>query len=530
MNKLLVGAAFLAAGVFGVDTSFVSYIRSSAGMAAFAQEAQGTSPDTGASGGLGNDGAALGSGSGTDDAGGTPPASATGEAAPAAAAPDAAAEAGTTDQPTDGEAAPEEPAAVATETTTESDPEAIGTPKVDLPKSSGNGNLGYVIGIDVPDFHGIEPSIALTYESSRRTKTGGLYQGWLGYAWGLGGFDVIERASPGYGMPAFTTGDIYLLDGQAMVACVAGMASPSCATGGTHATENESYRRIGLNSTTNEWKVTDRDGTVSTFRSVAAVANLTPTAGTPAYDLAQSYRWLLTSVTDTNGNTVTYSYTCPASPVCYPDTISYYGTVVKFYVETRPDLILMGNGRDISETSQRIKAISVKVGTALRNAYKLTYDQAPFSNVSRLTAVTRYGTDAAIAADGTISGGTAKLLGQMTYQNTDGNYSTVNAQLYEHTQAGLFPPSYGNPKEVGDLDFDGRDEVFGDYTETTMSGQTITTNVYKRIIKFGAGGIPADNKTVFLRIKSPSESPPPPDPSDPNQQPPPKPIFFSDPG
>ncbi|MER8968029.1 hypothetical protein NKI25_20305 [Mesorhizobium sp. M0808] len=388
MNKLLVGAALLAAGVFGADTSFVAYISNSAGMVAFAQEAQGTSPDAGAGEGLGNGGAALGSGSGsgTDDAGATPPATATGDAAPATEAPDAAAEVGTTDQSTDTEAAPEEPAAATTETTTTSgDPEAIGTPKVDLPKSSGNGNLGYAIGIDVPDFHGIEPSIALNYDSSRRTKLGALYQGWLGYAWGLGGFDVIERASPGYGMPAFDATDIYLLDGQQLVACVAGMVSPSCSTGGTHATENESYRRIALNSTTNEWKVTDRDGTVSTFRSVAAVANLTPPAGTPAYDLAQNYRWLLTSVADTNGTSVAYTYTCPASPVCYPDTISYNGTVVKFYLETRPDLILMGNGRDISETSQRIKAIGVTVSGALRGAYKLTYDQAPFSSASRLT-------------------------------------------------------------------------------------------------------------------------------------------------
>ncbi|MER8615225.1 hypothetical protein NKH39_32070, partial [Mesorhizobium sp. M1136] len=279
MNKLLVGAALLAAGVFGADTSFVSYISNFAGIAAFAQEAQGTSPDPGASGGFGNSGAALGSGtgSGTDDAGATPPASATGDAAPAGDSPDAAAKVdgkpadgegtdaktGAAAKTTDSETAPEEPAAaVATETTTDGgDPEAIGTPKVDLPKSSGNGNLGYAIGIDVPDFHGIEPSIAFNYNSSRKTKIGGLYQGWLGYAWGLDGFDVIERASPGYGMPAFATSDIYLLDGQAMVACVAGMVSPSCSTGGTHATENESYRRIGLNSTTNEWKVTDRDGT-----------------------------------------------------------------------------------------------------------------------------------------------------------------------------------------------------------------------------------------------------------------------------
>ncbi|MER9599620.1 hypothetical protein [Mesorhizobium sp. M0244] len=305
MNKLLVGAALLAVGVFGADTSFVSYIRNSAGMAAFAQEAQGTSPDAGAGGSFGNGGAALGPGigSGTDDAGAPPPAGATGDVAPAGESPDAAAKVdgkpadgestdaktGAAAKTTDSEAAPEEPAAATLATTTTTaesgDPEAIGTPKVDLPKSSGNGNLGYAVGVDVPDFHGIEPSIALTYESSRRTKLGALYQGWLGYAWGVGGFDVIERATPGYGMPAFDAGDIYLLDGQAMVACVAGMVSPSCSAGGTHATENESYRRIALNGTTNEWTVTDRDGTVSTFRSVAAVANLTPTAGTPAYDL-----------------------------------------------------------------------------------------------------------------------------------------------------------------------------------------------------------------------------------------------------
>ncbi|MER9684195.1 VCBS repeat-containing protein, partial [Mesorhizobium sp. M0184] len=503
MNKLLVGAALLAAGVFGADTSFVSYISNSAGIAAFAQEAQGSSPDGGAtsSGGLGNGGAAIGSGGSSSD---QPAASTTDQpasgSAPATESPDAAATVGTepaavgtTDPSTDTEAAPEEPAAAAataTTTTTSGDPEAIGTPKVDLPKSSGNGNLGYAIGIDVSDFHGIEPSIALTYESSRRTKLGALYQGWLGYAWGLGGFDVIERASPGYGMPAFDATDIYLLDGQQLVACVAGMVSPSCSTGGTHATENESYRRIALNGTTNEWKVTDRDGTVSTFRSVAAVANLTPTAGTPAYDLAQSYRWLLTSVTDTNGNNVAYSYTCPASPVCYPDTISYNGTVVKFYLEARPDLILMGNGRDISETSQRIKAIGVTVSGALRSAYKLTYDQAPFSNASRLTAVSRYGTDAAVAADGTITGGTAKPLGQMTYQNTDGVYTIVDSAL----STVLVP---GAPKETGDLDFDGRDEVFGDLV-TQVQNPIPTFSRKKYVYRFDSNGALINTTSVAL--------------------------------
>ncbi|WP_322418008.1 RHS repeat-associated core domain-containing protein [Mesorhizobium huakuii] len=471
--------------------------------------------------GYGNGGAALGSG---QPAGGTP---APGTAAPAmgsspTGSPDAAAKIGvkpadakagdtksadtkaantkttSTKTPdakdgaaaktTDTQAAPAAQAMAAAAATTDSgDPEAIGTPKVDLPKAAGNGNLGYSIGIDVPAFHGIEPRIALNYNSSRKTKLGGLYQGWLGYAWGLDGFDVIERATPGYGMPAYDANDIYLLDGQAMVACTAGMVSPSCATGGTHATENESYRRIAFNSSTNQWTVTDRDGTVSTFRSVGAVANFNPTAGTPAYDLAMSYRWLLTSVTDTNGNTIAYTYYCPANPVCYPQSISYNGTVIGFQLEARPDMILMGNGRDISETNLRVKSITIWVSNVVRGAYKLTYDQAPFSNTSRLTQVTRYGTDATFASDGTITGGTAKVLGQMAYQNTDGAYATVSASF----------PSGGtlSSRSVGDLDFDGRDEIYGESSATSTrhsggsSGETTTTETTtETVYKFASSG------------------------------------------
>ncbi|BAB53054.1 mll6839 [Mesorhizobium japonicum MAFF 303099] len=254
MKRLLVGAAVLAASVVGADISAVSYISRSAGMAALAQESQSSPMTAGNSAaGYGNGGAALGAGG---QAAGSPSSSSsvqtTGDGS--SGSPDAAAKVGanpadakaaddtsTTDgtkaadtkttkaagkaaKTTDAEAAPEEPAAqamaAAAATTDSGDPEAIGTPKVDLPKAAGNGNLGYSIGIDVPAFHGIEPQIALNYNSSRKTKLGGLYQGWLGYAWGLDGFDVIERATPGYGMPAYDANDIYLLDGQAMVACV----------------------------------------------------------------------------------------------------------------------------------------------------------------------------------------------------------------------------------------------------------------------------------------------------------------------
>ncbi|WP_189521383.1 RHS repeat-associated core domain-containing protein [Mesorhizobium sp. M1B.F.Ca.ET.045.04.1.1] len=503
MNRLLFCLVVLVASAFGFEGAVNYLTGKGSNIVAFAQNVQFVqSQPASANESLGNGGASLSpaSGQGTSTAPTPTSSSEQSQAAPTTGSPDAAAQVGTspaatgdadaattTDQATDAATSQSQTSAgtavatTTTTTTTSGDPEAVGATKVDLPKAGGNGNLGYSVPIDAPAFRGIEPKIALNYNSSRKTRLGGLYQGWLGYAWGLDGFGVIERTSPSYGMPVYDASDIFLLDGQAMVACVSGMVSPSCSTGGTHATENESYRRIALNNTTNEWKVTDRDGTVSTFRSVGAVANLNPGAGTPAYDLAFSYRWLLTSVTDTNGNTVTYSYTCPASPVCYPASVSYNGTIITFYYETRPDLILMGNGRDISETSQRIKTVGITVSGAVRGAYKLTYDQATFSNTSRLTQVARYGTDATVAADGTITGGTSKVIAQMTYQNTDGVYATVNASI---TKAGFNPP-----RSVGDLSFDGRDEIFGDQVvkDYDRDGSAYLTRT-KYIYKFNSDG------------------------------------------
>ncbi|MGK6317839.1 SpvB/TcaC N-terminal domain-containing protein, partial [Neorhizobium sp. DT-125] len=289
--------------------------------------------------------------------------------------------------------------------------------KPSIPEIGGNGFFTQKIAIDVPAFRGLEPKIALNYNSARKTRLGGLYQGWLGYAWGLDGFDVIERATPGYGYPAFDAGDVYLLNGEELVPCATGMVAASCSAGGTHVTENENFKRVVFDATANTWTVTDRDGTVSLFKSVQVVAGSSPTSGTPEYQLQRNGRFLLSSVTDTNGNVVNYTYSCPDLPVCYPSRITYGGGAVVFYHEDRPDFLVMANGLGLSYTKKRLKTIVVRVGSAMRGVYGLTYDQAPFSNTSRLVKVDRYGRDATVASDGTITGTTFKTIRQMTYDN-----------------------------------------------------------------------------------------------------------------
>jgi RHS repeat-associated protein len=345
-------------------------------------------------------------------------------------------------------------------------------------RSNSSGGLAYSIAIDVPEFRGLEPNITLRYDSLRKTKLGGLYQGWLGYGWGVDGFDVIELSSPKYGVPvldsddpAYAIGNVFLLNGEELVPCGPGVSSPSCSTGGTHATERESYRRIALSGTANEWTITDRDGTKSTFKSVAVVAGIDP-----ADSFYSRTRYLLTAITDTYGNHVDFDYQCPglagtnpaATFVCYPQALLYRNVTstssiarVDFALEDRPDIILMANGQDISETKKRIKSVSVSVRGpnnepyALRSRYDLTYDEAPFSKASRLIAVDLFGKD----------GTTSKRLADFTYWDASSSAYEGKSGLMPADESELHERTRHTLSGYVDLNFDGRDELEGITTE-----------------------------------------------------------------
>jgi hypothetical protein len=72
--------------------------------------------------------------------------------------------------------------------------------------SGSSGAFLQTIPIQVPTFHALEPRLALGYSSQ-----GG--NGFAGVGWGLGGFGVLERFSPGLGSPRYDASDIYTLNG-----------------------------------------------------------------------------------------------------------------------------------------------------------------------------------------------------------------------------------------------------------------------------------------------------------------------------
>lgn len=337
-----------------------------------------------------------------------------------------------------------------------------------VPDIGGAGTLGYDYKLDLPDFHGIEPNVTLNYSSNRKTRLGGTYQGWLGYGWGLNGFDVIERTRQKGGVPSFDNAqDTVQFNGEELDVCsgknpvaaevvVSSTSSASCTAGGTHVTEHENYLKIvhqGGNTAGNTWTLTQRDGTQIVLATVGDLSGYV--AGSGDDRLAYKARWLVQSVTDIHGNQVTYAYDCPTLPVCYPSTISYNGTIVHFYMVDQNKYLSTANGVGMSNIKKQLSAVSVTTSGSMVAAWAFNYATESDLGTLRLSSVTRYGNDATVSG-GAVTGGTVMPATQFTYANYNG-FSSVQ-QVTNMTGGGQAVPV--------DVDGDGVSEILW----TTQNG------------------------------------------------------------
>jgi hypothetical protein len=214
------------------------------------------------------------------------------------------------------------------------------------------------------------------YQSNLPLQYSGNGAGWLGVGWQLRGIPVIERGRRGGGSPSFDSNDVFLLSGEELIACTAGVVSPSCSAGGTHTSRVEDYRKITYSSGTNYWSVFAKDGTKYEFRPTSETSPVSP-SDPIAVQLANQYRWLLRKVTDTHGNEVVFTYVCavPADPsYCKADTITYGGAQIKFYWETRPDPFSYASGLSSIDVVDRLKTIDVQFAAARVRTYSLAYN------------------------------------------------------------------------------------------------------------------------------------------------------------
>ncbi len=267
--------------------------------------------------------------------------------------------------------------------------------------------------VEVPPFFEITPKLSLDYSSAntRLTVRDGFSP--LGVGWRLSGGSVIERTTRVTGTPTFVdTADTFVLDGNPLIPCGT-ISSPSCAAGGTHATRFETYERIQKVAADNSWVVTGRGGTRFTYRPLG---NWNSSSGQPA-NVVTKFRWLLAAVTDTDGNTVNYSYNCASLPVCYVSQIAYGPNTITLNWETRPDTFSFATGLSVSPVvDRRIKSIVVSQSAAPIRAYALSYTTSPDTRRSLLASITQYGRDVTVnPSTGAVTGGTSLPAEEFTY-------------------------------------------------------------------------------------------------------------------
>jgi len=232
-----------------------------------------------------------------------------------------------------------------------------------------------------PGRKGIRPSLALSYSSSSRN-------GWLGVGWGLD-LGYIERSTKN-GVPKYDSSDTYAFMFQGVASDL--VQIPDL----TYRAKDEGlFLRFENKGAPNGWEVRDKSGTRYLFGgspdSEQTVAGKTP-------------RWCLRKVVDTNGNSLTVSYTADQGQL-YPARIDYTGhetnglqdlapsNYVTLTTEARPDMDVSYRSGFEVRTAKRLKEIAAYAQGQLARKYALAYTQSQRTGRSLLSTVTQIGAD-----------------------------------------------------------------------------------------------------------------------------------------
>ncbi len=254
------------------------------------------------------------------------------------------------------------------------------------------GAFSYSYPLEIPKGrNGLQPSLALTYNSQRNNKDS-LY----GLGWDLD-IPYVERSARQGTEKRYTNFDFTLnFPGGGNLVPL----SVDVNGYGTYGSEVESqFNKIEwLSSKT--WKITDKSGIVYTFGTDAASRQDDPN------DSTHIYRWMLQEVRDTNDNFVRYEYLKDSGAI-YPKAIYYTGSgstdglykvifdpIYSGPIATRPDITTSNDAGFGITTKYTINSIQVLVGGVGKKKYDVETIQGEAGKtvVSRIKEAGRNGT------------------------------------------------------------------------------------------------------------------------------------------
>ena len=228
------------------------------------------------------------------------------------------------------------------------------------------------IPLPVPPFLGLEPQLSLVHILDSG-------DGLVGVGWHLAGFSSIQRIGETKGAPRYDQTDRFLLDGTDLVED----QSLGTETTQTHSTRIQSFERIHLDSQTDTWTVTQKDGTKRTYKPLWEGAN------------GLAFRYPLTDVQDVHGNSIHYAWDCTMATMCYPSQITYNDVTITIARKPRDmaNVPVFATGTSqLGKTEDLVESITVQIAGATTRTRKFVfhYDEDN-SHRARLDSVVEWG-------------------------------------------------------------------------------------------------------------------------------------------
>jgi RHS repeat-associated protein len=252
-----------------------------------------------------------------------------------------------------------------------------------IDQNTGAADITYPIGIP-PGRNNLQPDLDLVY-NSQNIQLGGIFgEGWsisIPYIqrFNIDGVDNLYSTST---TNYFTSS----LDGELSTTTVSGNYIAR--------TENGTFNKYTFSSSTDSWTMTDKNGIQYTFGSTSSSQQSDPNNATHVY------KWMLNTITDTNNNTVVYTYFKNSGQI-YPSSTIYTGNgsstgifEVDFLLASSTDNGTSSATGFAVNSNYRVSDIEAKVNGTWVRQYNLGYGTGDNGSTTLLNWIAESGMNA----------------------------------------------------------------------------------------------------------------------------------------
>jgi YD repeat-containing protein len=337
---------------------------------------------------------------------------------------------------------------------------------IDPISSAQNGGLGYNFTFNIPPGRsGMTPSLNLSYSSQSFDDSG------FGYGWALStpyiqrynksGFDnLYSTSSPSTDFYSSLSGEIV----------------PSGSLNG-YIARNDDGSNLQYTFASNAWSVIDKNGTTYQYGPTSA-SQQTDSGGS-----GKIFKWMLQKMTDSNGNSVTYSYTKDLGQI-YPSGITYTDTA------TTTGVFAVNFTLGLEATST---ATSSAVGFPVKNRYQVNQITVLTNGTTTRTFTLTFGpgdNGSRTILKGITETGQS-LTGSLALPPTSFSYSTSSPAFATSTNITLGATTQinGNDRGVAFADFNGDSvpDIIEAREQRASDGVTVLVNDKVAYVRLGDG-------------------------------------------